>query len=118
MKQTLTTHDIATALHSDEYGGWSWAGALALAEYLEEYEEDCGEELELDVVAIRCDYSEYKSLSEWIDGYWGNTDHWAGMGIDPEGTVDQDEKDDLIREYIRDHGQLVEFDGGVIVSAF
>ena len=67
MKQTLTTYDIAEALVNDEDGGWSRAGAFAMAEYLEQYEEDTGEELDLDVVAIRCDYSEYATAWECVD---------------------------------------------------
>lgn len=38
MKKTLSTYDIANALHQDKYAGWSYAGAKALAEYLEELE--------------------------------------------------------------------------------
>ena len=51
MKKTLTTYEIVNALLKDENADWSYTGARALAEYLEEYEEACGVELELDVVA-------------------------------------------------------------------
>jgi hypothetical protein len=68
MKKTLTTYDIANELIQDSNANWSRAGAFALAEYLQELEEDTGEEMEMDVVAIRCDYSEYSSLEEWADG--------------------------------------------------
>ena len=62
MKETLNTHQVANALFKDENAAWTYAGALALAEYLEQFEDDTGEEMELDVVAIRCDFSEYASL--------------------------------------------------------
>jgi hypothetical protein len=39
-------------------------------------------------------------------------------GIDLNGDEDSDEIDDLIRSYIQDHGTLIEFGGGVIVSSF
>lgn len=110
MKQTLTTHQIADALHSDEYAGWSWAGALALANYLEELEESTGEEMELDVVAIRCDFSEHESLQAWA------VDHFGGEAYALERLPDLE--DETISEYINDHGTLIEFDGGVIVSRF
>lgn len=121
MKTTLNTSDIARALKSDENAAWSWAGAKALAEYLEQLEEDTGEEMELDVCAIRCDFSESTSLQDWLMEH-----HGAGTlsfalqrsGIDMEGDEDEDETDDLIRSYIQDHGTLIEFDGGVIVSSF
>ena len=32
--------------------------------YLEEYEESTGEELELDVIALCCDFTEYKNFKE------------------------------------------------------
>ena len=108
MKMTLSTYDIADALKSDTNANWSYNGAKALAEYLEECEESSGEEMELDVVAIRCDFSEHGSLREWADDYGYEYDHG-------------DEDDDIaaeIREYITDHGRLIEFDGGVIVSWF
>jgi hypothetical protein len=110
MKKTLSTHDIADALHSDENAGWSWAGACAMAEYLEELEEGSGEEMELDVVAIRCDFSEHESLQAWA------LDHFGGEAYALERLPDLE--DETISEYINDHGILIEFDGGIIVSRF
>lgn len=116
MKTTLTTYDIANALCADEFASWSRAGAFALAEYLEEMEESTGEEMELDVVAIRCDYSEYESLIDWASDYFVN---WRGdLDIDPELEEGDPEIDDAIRDYIHDNGILIEFDDGVIVSSF
>jgi len=120
MKTTLTTWQIADALKSDSNANWSHAGALALAEYLEEIEESTGEEIEFDVVAIRCDYSEFSSLQDWIAEYYGQpfAQAMASAGIDLEGEEDEDELDELIRSHVQDHGQLVEFSGGIIVSSF
>jgi hypothetical protein len=39
-------------------------------------------------------------------------------GIDLEGDEEEEEIEELIRSHILDHGQLVEFSGGVIVSQF
>ena len=114
MKQTLTTHDIARQLHEDEYAGWSWSGALALAEYLEEMDESCGIESEFDRVAIRCDFSEDESLVDWAKGYFSD---WKN-DLDIDDEFDEVEIDDIIRDYIQDHGILIEFEGGIIVSSF
>ena len=123
MKTTLNTSDIARALHRDDNANWSWNGAKALAEYLEQLEEDTGEEMELDVCAIRCDFSEYESLEAWASDYF--RDHVdavdkLGLTLGMDGSIDEEseEIDDLIRSYIRDKGTLIEFDGGVIVSSF
>ncbi|NBW19426.1 MAG: hypothetical protein EBR82_66775 [Caulobacteraceae bacterium] len=110
MKQTLTTHQIADALHSDKNASWTWSGALALAKHLEEIEESTGEEMELDVVAIRCDFSEHETLQDWAN------DHFGGEAYALERLPDLE--DETISDYIHDHGTLIEFDGGVIVSSF
>lgn len=116
MKKTLTTYEIAEDFIADDNANWSRAGALALAKYLEEHEESTGEELELDVVAIRCDFAEYKSLQAWAHEYF--SDFHGEMKANDLDANNDDEVDDWIREYCEDNGQVIEFDGGVIVSAF
>ena len=111
MKTTLNTYEIANALMADEYANWTRSGALALAEHLEQIEEACGVESELDVVAIRCDYSEEESLQEWARCYF--TDDQLAEVLE-----DSEDNDEALRNYIYDHGFLIEFDGGIIVSNF
>ena len=120
MKKTLSIYETASLLMADENANWSRPGAFALAEYLEEMEESTGEEMEFDRVAIRGDFSEFTSLQDWISEYYGQpfAQAMASAGIDLEGEEDEDEIDDLIRSHVQDHGQLVEFDGGIIVSSF
>jgi hypothetical protein len=120
MKMKLTINDAAEILFSDENANWSRAGAYALAEYLEEYEDSTGEELDFDKVAIRCDFAEYLNLREWLTEYYGKPFEAAMLaaGIDLEGTEDDDEIDELIASHVRNHGDLIEFGKGVIVSAF
>ena len=48
---------------------FSYDGLKALYEYLEEYEESTGEEIDLDVIALCCDYTEYDSLKEFQADY-------------------------------------------------
>jgi hypothetical protein len=118
MKQTLTTSEAADILFADKNANWSYAGARALAEHLEEWEAETGEEMELDFVEIRCDFSESPSLQEWASDYFGTPlAQWADE-IGVEATADDDALDSAIREYIKERGQLIEFDGGIIVSSF
>ena len=59
MKTTLTLHEAADMLMKFEAFGTgpdSYSLCYSMAEWLEQYEEDIGEELELDPVAIRCEY--------------------------------------------------------------
>jgi hypothetical protein len=126
MKQTLTTTQAASLLADDEYSSFSYHGALALAEYLEQLEQDTGEEMEFCNVAIRCDYSEYESLQKWGEDYFGGWNKLCEeFGEDYCGPLEDESPeeyaerfDDAIREYIQDRGQLIEFDGGIIVSSF
>ena len=115
MKQTLTTHDAASQLMNDKWARWSHNGANALVEYLEELETDMGDEIEFDVVALRGDFHESDSLQEWAKDYFRN-DWKKEIGVE-ENTLDE-EKDEQIRNFIHDHGILIEFDGGIIVSSF
>jgi hypothetical protein len=105
----LTTYEAAHILLDDEFANWSYNGAFALVNYIEEVEDETSEEYELDRVALRCEFSEYRSLVVWADSYG------ADLGEAPE---DDDERDEEIREYIQDRGVLIEFDGGIIVSEF
>lgn len=118
MKKTLTSYEIAHELLRDGGAMWTRAGAFALAEHLEQIEEDTGEEMELDVVAIRCDFTEYENLEDFAQQYTGKSDFWQSLGVDLDGEENEDEKDDLIRSFINDHGTLIEFSGGIIVSSF
>jgi len=71
MKETVTVFRFRDAFkQSDTYkNNFSYEGLHALFEYFEELEDDIGEEIELDVVAICCDYTEYGSLEEFKDDY-------------------------------------------------
>jgi len=123
MKRTLTNYEIAHELLQDENAAWTRAGALALAEHLEQYEQDIGEELELDVVAIRCEFTEYASLEEWAGIHFRShldAVNELGLTIGDGGALEEssEEQDEAIRDFIQENGRLIEFDGGIIVSSF
>ena len=48
---------------------FSRAGLLSLFDYLEQYEEDCGTEIEFDPIALCCDYTEYENIEEFWQDY-------------------------------------------------
>ena len=91
-----------------------------MAESLVEYEEGSGQEMEFDAVAIRCDFSEYESLQEWAKDYFGTDREGRGCKyhLSISEDAEEDEIDTTIRGYVTDRGQLIEFDGGIIVSSF
>lgn len=108
MKKTLTTYEVADKLKADTNARWSYAGALALAEYLEEVEQSNGEAMELDVVAIRCDFSEYATALEAAKEY----------DFEPEEDDDDEAKEEAALKYLQDKTSVFEFDGGVIIQKF
>lgn len=116
MKKTLTTYDIICELLADERAAWSYAGAMTLAEWLEDYEKTNNEEMELDIVGIRCEFGEHASLMAWASEYWGDAERaMAEIGLD---SLDEGERNEKIRLFVQDRGELLEFDGGIIVSNF
>ena len=48
---------------------FSYEGKKALYDYLEELSEELGKCIELDVIAICCDFTEYSSLEEFNNDY-------------------------------------------------
>lgn len=105
---TLSTYQIAGALMQDENAKWSRAAAYKLAEYLQEVEEAAGEEQELDVVEIRCYFSEFPSATEAAEVY--------GWASDPDEFDNANESAALT--WLQDRTSAIEFDGGIIIEQF
>ena len=108
MKQTLTTEQAADLLVADNNAGWSYAGARALVEYLENLEDDTGEEIEFDRVALRCDFSEYPNAREAAEEY----------GFKPDEDADSEDAEEAALEWLNDRTTVISFNGGVIVQQF
>lgn len=69
MKQTINEYDFIRAFEDmGRQDNFSRAGLSTLFEMMEEYEEQTGEEIELDVIAICCQFSEY-TIDELEDDY-------------------------------------------------
>ena len=58
MKQTINQYDFRNAFRNMRPDNFSYEGLEILFNSLEQYEADTGEEVELDVIALCCDYSE------------------------------------------------------------
>jgi len=68
MKDTVTEYQFVDTMAQAQHG-FTREGARALFEYFENLEQDTGEELEFDPVAIRCDFDEYESLEDVKENY-------------------------------------------------
>ncbi len=108
MKQTLTTNQAADLLVADKNAGWSYAGARALVEHLESTEEDTGEEIEFDRVALRCEFSEYESAREAAEE----------CGWEPDEDADSEDAEEAALEWLNNRTTVITFNGGVIIQQF
>jgi hypothetical protein len=108
MTITVTAYDVESAfVDAGRQDQFSYEGRAVLFEYLEELETSTGQELELDVIALCCDYYE-SSVEEIILNY----------RIDIEG-LDDDEQIEAVREYLMDNGAYCgETATGFVYSAF
>ena len=95
MKQTINKSTFTSNSVISE--AFSYDASIALFDYLEQFEEDCGIELDFDPVALRCDFDEYESLEEIGKNYW-----------DLQEMEDEEEKID----WLRDKTTVIEFNGG------
>ena len=112
MKTTVNVYDFARAFETaGRTNEFSYVAKKALFDYLEELEEDCGQEMELDVVALCCDWAEYKTAVDAVK-------EMGSPNNQPDKDMSEDEREEAALEYLRDNTQVVEFDGGVLVASF
>ena len=64
MKMTMTEYDFINQWPTSRINQFSREGLLALFDYLERLEQDCGINIEYDPIAFCCDYTEYDSIQD------------------------------------------------------
>ena len=70
MKQTVHESDFRNAFVTyRREDNFSYLGLSALYWWLRNFEEDAGKEIELDVIALCCDFTEYDDLDEFHESY-------------------------------------------------
>lgn len=70
MKETINFSQFCDRFRdTNRDNNFTYDGKRALFDYLEALEDDTGEEIELDVIALCCDYTEYKNLEELQENY-------------------------------------------------
>ena len=70
MIDRVTKSDFHDRFHSMGRGEqFSYEGKNALFEWLEEYEDSTGEQVELDIIALCCEYSEMDDLDDYNTQY-------------------------------------------------
>jgi hypothetical protein len=65
----VSTYDFHNAFNAMSPDDFSYDALEALYTYLDDLSDDIGEPIELDVIAICCDFAEYSSLEELQGDY-------------------------------------------------
>ena len=111
MKKTVSEYEFYDAFRKIRPDNFSANGLRLLWQYFEDYEKDTGDEIELDVIAICCEYSE-AHITEIADNY--------GIEIDTDG-LDEDEVQERlyegVRDYLQEHTTIVGESGETFVYA-
>lgn len=100
MKTSVSYYDFQRAFERcDRANQFSREGLKTLFDYLEAYEDGTGEEIELDVIALCCDYTE-STFAQVADDY--------SISIDYD---DDEERDEALKEqvlaHLNDHTTIV-----------
>jgi len=107
MKITLTESEFVNRFRAIRPNQFSVEALRALFDFLDEQERDLGEEQELDVIAICCDWTEYPSALEAAEAY----------GFKAKDS--EDEKADKAEEdafwFLRDETTVLELESGAVV---
>jgi hypothetical protein len=69
IKQTVNFSQFCDSFSDTYKNNFSYEGKRALFDYLEQLSEDTGEDIELDTIALCCEYTEYESLEEYNKDY-------------------------------------------------
>ena len=108
--QTVDSSDLyhlACRLHRGNnfgYDGWR-----AIGDHLESLSDDLGEDIEIDIISICCEYNMASSADGFYEGYDMGIDesYWEGM--------DDEEKLETIENYLQDNAALVICEDDLII---
>lgn len=92
--------------HNFGYDGW-----LAIGDYLEQLSDDTGENIEVDIVGICCEYN----MSEDVRDWWGGYGDYSGIDSNEWEEMDDDEKLEAIENYLQDNTSIVCCDDDCII---
>ena len=117
MHITVTSAMFSDAFrHMGRENQFSREALEALFEYIENYEEDTGIRVELDVVGLCCEFTEYERAITAAEDYGFTSELEADNYEDAESYEDAKEEEAL--EWLQDRTEVISFDGGLIIQNF
>lgn len=69
IKQTVNFSQFCDSFSESYKNNFSYEGKRALFDYLESLREDLNEDIELDPIALCCEYTEYDSFKDYQNNY-------------------------------------------------
>ena len=113
--QTVSASDFVNAFsRMGRLDGWTTDGLTALYDYLDQLSDDIGEPIELDVIALCCEWSEHDSALDCLKDNGYDVEEC----LDCDDDADEDELEEAALEWIQERACIIPFDGGVIVQGF
>ena len=111
MKMTINFSDFCDAFFNmGRKDQFSYNGKKALFEYIESLEQDTGDEMELDVVGLCCDFTEYENALEAAKNYSGF--------FTSEQDLSEGEQERQALEFLSDRTTIMHFENGIIIQNF
>jgi hypothetical protein len=110
MKQSITFNQFYDEFQAIRPDNFSYDGLQALYEWIEELDESCGIETELDVIALCCEFSEYDSAKDCILD--------TGYDCDLDDSDEEDDHEEYALAYLQDHTMVITFNTGIIIQDF
>lgn len=88
------------------YDGW-----LAIGDYLEQLSDDIGENIEVDIVGICCEYS----MSEDVNDWWKECGVYSDIDSEEWEEMDDKEKLEAIENYLQENTSVVTCQENLII---
>lgn len=117
MKKTVWFCEFTDAFRDAwRQDSFTYEGKKALYDYLTQYEEDTWTEIEIDAIAIDCDFTEYAYALEAASNYF----EFEGMTFweNWEELETREQVEEKAKEFLRENTTLIEFKGGIIINNF
>lgn len=99
------------ACHMGRGDSFGYAGWLAIGDYLESLSDDLGEDIEIDIVGICCEYSS----ADDVDSFWNEYGKYSSIDSDEWEEMDEEEKLEAVREYLEENTSVVVCDEDLII---
>ena len=110
--ETISASDLYNmAFRMDRGNNFGYDGWLAIGDYLEQLSEDTGENIEVDIVGICCEYSMSEGVSDW----WKEYGVYSDIDSDEWEEMDDKEKLEAIENYLQENTSVVTCQENLII---